>query len=183
MDIQGLNDIRPLKDLVEIQREASLFFIVILVLLITVIVFSVLYFKKKSKMSVNTQESLPGLSPEEIAMSRLEGLVGMDLVRKGLIKQYYVSLSEIMRGYLQGRYNIYAQDMTTMEIYQDMRNKRMKLEKSSKIRDFLEDCDMVKFAKYVPSNKETEKILDEARGIIEVSSIPPGRTEKNQNSI
>jgi hypothetical protein len=39
-----------------------------------------------------------------------------------------------------------------------------------KIRDFLEDCDLVKFAKYIPTQKEIEEAYSKAKEIVEVTT-------------
>ena len=44
---------------------------------------------------------------------------------------------------------------------------------TEKINDFLEDCDMVKFAKYTPNQKEIEEAYRRAGEIVEITIPKP----------
>ena len=92
------------------------------------------------------------------------------LADKGMIKEYYIRLSDIIRKYIEERFGISALDRTTWELYQEMREKKVQRQSADKIRDFLEDCDMVKFAKYIPSQKETEDARNQAAEIIALTA-------------
>jgi len=92
----------------------------------------------------------------------------MNLAEKGLIKEYYIRLSDIIRTYIENIYSIFAMDRTTWELFQEMKSKRIERLRLEKINDFLEDCDMVKFAKYTPDQKEIEEIYKKAEEIIDI---------------
>jgi hypothetical protein len=51
-----------------------------------------------------------------------------------------------------------------------MKSKRIERQHIDKINNFLEDCDMVKFAKYTPVRKEIEEIYKKAEEIIDVTT-------------
>ena len=55
-----------------------------------------------------------------------------------------------------------------------MRIKKVKREWTDRIRDLLEDCDLVKFAKYIPSEKEIDEAYSEARELIKITTPVPG---------
>jgi hypothetical protein len=61
-------------------------------------------------------------------------------------------------------------DRTTWEIFQEMKSKRIEHSHADKINYFLEDCDMVKFAKYTPDQKEIEEIYKKAEEIIDITT-------------
>jgi len=159
-----MNDIRPLKDVVEISGRFPVFLVIVLILAALVIA-AFIYFKKKKV------EEKPALSPrpaEEIARNALSALKESKLIEKGLIKEYYIRLSDIIRTYIENRYRIFAMDRTTWELFQEMKSKRIERLRLEKINDFLEDCDMVKFAKYTPDQKEIEEIYKKAEEIIDI---------------
>jgi hypothetical protein len=161
------DDIRPLKDVVEIGGRFPAAYIIILVLIaLAVPVF--IYFKNKKK----TEEKLvlPPRLAEEIAKDALKALKEMRLAEKGLIKEYYIRLSDIIRTYIENRYRIFSMDRTTWELFQEMKSKRIERSHADKINYFLEDCDMVKFAKYTPDQKEIEEIYKKAEEIIETTT-------------
>lgn len=161
-----INDIRGLKLPVEIKEGISVWPLILLILLVVAAVLIFIYFKKKKHIEEKLVE--PPRPPEEIAMEQLSALLEMKLVEKGMIKEYYIRLSDIIRSYIEARFTIFALDKTTWELYQEMRLKRIERKRVDKIRDFLEDCDLVKFAKYIPTSKEIEEAYTKAQEIINI---------------
>ena len=51
-----------------------------------------------------------------------------------------------------------------------MRKRRLERGPVDKIRNFLEECDLVKFAKYIPTQKEIEDIYKQAEEIIKLTT-------------
>lgn len=162
------DDIRPLKGPVEIKGVFPVWLAVWLVLLIIAGAVIFVYLKKKRR--IMEESVVPARPPEEIAIEGLRLLIEMKLVEKGMVKEYYIRISDIIRKYIEGRYKIVALDRTTWELYQEMRTKRIERLYADKIRDFLEDCDLVKFAKYIPAQKEIEEAYGRAKEIVEITT-------------
>jgi len=161
------DDIRPLKDIVDISGGFPVLPAVILILA-ALAVAALIYIRKKRK-----KEEKPALPPkpaEEIARDALKALREMRLIEKGLIKEYYIRLSDIIRTYIENRYEIFSMDRTTWELFQEMKSKRIERSHVDKINYFLEDCDMVKFAKYTPDQKEIEEIYKKAEEIVNITT-------------
>lgn len=161
-----MNDIRPLKDVVEISGGFPALLVIVLILAALAIA-AFIYLKKKK---VEEKPSMPPRLPEEIARDALRELKEKRLAEKGLIKEYYIGLSDIIRAYIENRYRIYAMDRTTWELFQEMKSKKIERLHVDKINDFLEDCDMVKFAKYTPGQKEIEEAYETACDIIDITT-------------
>ncbi|MFH1782861.1 MAG: hypothetical protein ABH848_04520 [Candidatus Omnitrophota bacterium] len=162
-----MEDIRPLKDIIEINTGFNIWPVIILFLLIAIAIGIFLYFKNKQNLENLPQ--VPVRSPEEIAREELATLLREDLPRKRMVKVYYIRLSDIIRKYIEGKLTISTLDRTTWEVYQDIREKGIKLEVSTKIKDFLEECDLVKFAKYNPGEKEISEVYNRAIDIIDIT--------------
>ncbi len=170
----NFDDIRPLKPVAEIKERPNLWpFIFILFILASVSVF--IYLKRKRKI-LEEMPPPPPRPPEEIAREALEELIKLRLIEEGKFKEFYIRISDIIRNYIEGRYRIFALDRTTWELYQEMRAKKIERTSVDKIKDFLEECDLVKFAKYIPTNKETEEIFNRAREIVEITTPKPFST-------
>ncbi len=161
------DDIRPLKDPVYIKSHFNPWSI-ILILLLAIALFGFFYFRRKKKIK-KTIDTL-SRSPEEIATSELCALRDMKLIEKGMVKEYYIRLSDIMRKFIEGVFKISAMEATTWELYQEMRKRRLERGPVDKIRNFLEECDLVKFAKYIPTQKEIEDIYKQAEEIIKLTT-------------
>lgn len=107
-------------------------------------------------------------SPHEVAYELLENLLKEDLIAKGLIKEYYYRITDIVRHYLEKRFGLLAPERTTEEFLGEMAYTN-KLDDTHKrlIREFLERCDMVKYAKYGPSRAEIQETYDAAKLFID----------------
>jgi hypothetical protein len=106
-------------------------------------------------------------SPDEEARKAIEKLEARNLIRRGLIKEYYFELSEIVKRYLGRRLKIPSLERTTEEFAFDLEHSQLLWDQRQIVRRFLEDCDLVKFARYAPSDGEIANIRQGALGIIE----------------
>jgi len=84
-----------------------------------------------------------------------------------LQRQYYYRLSDIVRQYIERRFDLHASRETTAEFLADMRNQSLLSEEHKGfLRTFLEAADMAKYACYQPDPAETQAVLDSARTFI-----------------
>ncbi len=124
-----------------------------------------LYRRKHRRRIEFVPEPLPA---HEIAYGELENLRAMGLTAKGRIKEYYYRLSNIVRHYIENRFRLMAPERTTEEFLAEMITTH-KLEQRHKqlISNFLEHCDLVKYAKYGPNNQEIEGAFDSAKRLVD----------------
>lgn len=110
-------------------------------------------------------------TPEEIAMENLNKLKEKGLIEKGDFKAFHIEVSDIIRNYIEGKFRIPALESTTSDLIREFRQKRPIEENYiSLLRRFLEVCDLVKFAKYKPSNEECVEVLNEAFNLVQYRS-------------
>ena len=95
--------------------------------------------------------------------------VTTDFLKEKQIKEFYLQLSEILRQYFSRRYQITALEETTEELLRELQKQSLHWQQRSLISNFLAECDIVKFARYVPSPEETEKTYHMAFQIIDVT--------------
>jgi hypothetical protein len=95
------------------------------------------------------------------------------LWQSGKLTLHYTGLSEIIRRYLEGRYRFPALEMGTWDIKQVLPDHIDKDALLSKIEEWMESADLVKFAKELPEWEECEQALDFAYKIVdETKSVP-----------
>ena len=168
------SDVRGIKPPVSLdKRYLKLYIIIAIVIGVLILVAVVLHYIYHRKQ--RETESVPEpLSAHQIAYNDLESLRAMDLVSKGQIKEYYYRLSNIVRHYIENRFKLMAPDRTTEEFLVEMTvtGKLTGVHKEL-VGNFLEHCDMVKFAAYGPDSREIEnsfnsakKLVDETREIL-----------------
>jgi hypothetical protein len=104
----------------------------------------------------------------EIAYEALEALKKKEYLKHGQTKNYYIELSDIVRRYLENRFNLHAPEMTTEEFLNAVRqDKALSYEHKSLLRDFLSHCDLVKFAKYQPPQEEANLSFESAKRLVD----------------
>jgi hypothetical protein len=103
----------------------------------------------------------------ELAAIDLRNLLAQGFPEKGKEKQFYVFLSDIIKRILSVGYGIHTAEQTTSEIMAALnRNTVPGSEEEKKIESFLLRCDVVKFAKYVPSGDEHASATEDALRIL-----------------
>lgn len=104
----------------------------------------------------------------ETALAELAGLKRKGLIEQGKLEEYFVEVSGIVRRYLENRFSLHAPEMTTEEFLQHVREQAV-LEGRHKqlLKEFLECCDLVKFARYEASLEECDSVYDSAVHFVE----------------
>ncbi len=164
------DDIRDIKPPVDLPPDYFLLYFILAVLLLGGIFVLVRVFLPRLKQP--KRKSIPLKSPWDVACERLKALQKQNLPQQGQIKEYYTQLSDIVRQYIEDRFRIRAPEMTTPEFLLYLRDSQaLTTEHKGFLKDFLNSCDMVKFAKYGPSLQETDesfrlavKLVDETKG-------------------
>lgn len=128
-------------------------------LLAALLVAGIIFYMKRKKASqpVFQIRQKPKLPPHEVALSALDGLRHKKLWQAGRVKDYYTELTDIIRVYLEGRYDIRAMEMTTYEIEMALEKIHVPAASREKLYATLESADLVKFAKGQPLPTENDR--------------------------
>ncbi len=115
----------------------------------------------------------PPKRPHEIALEALEALRQQGWPTQGWHEAYYLTLSGIVRRYVEGRFGLRAPEMTTEEFLQAAsQSGGLVLEQRQLLQDFLGHCDLVKFARYQPSTQEAGEAFQAALRLVQ-ETMPP----------
>jgi len=106
------------------------------------------------------------LNPYEEAMQRLSKLKETSLIEQGRVKLFYFKLTDIFRRYFDRAFGFSTEELTTTEMALEISNLNLNDQLKSELVRFLEDCDIVKFANYKPSNSTIESDYKLARKLI-----------------
>jgi len=144
-----------------------LYLIIILVVILAVIGFFVLHMIKTKPEKVDPGPVDPRM-PWEIALDEINELKRANLIEEGLFKEYYSKLSDIVRRYFERRFQIKAPEMTTEEFLRSLEGSQdLTIDQNDVLKNFLNSCDIVKFAKYVPPVEEAKESITLAQQLIE----------------
>ena len=173
------SDVRDIKPPVALHKNYYKLYIIIGivfgVLILAAVIAHYIYHRKDREV-----ESIPEPLPaHQIAYNDLESLRAMDLISKGQVKEYYYRLSNIVRYYIENRFKLMAPERTTEEfLLETTVTGKLSAEHKELVGNFLEHCDMVKFAAYGPDSREIEnsfnsakKLVDETREIIQEEAV------------
>jgi hypothetical protein len=102
-------------------------------------------------------------TPEEIAQAALAQLLSEDLPAHGLVKEFYLRLTGIVRQYVEDTTGIRAPEQTTEEFLRDMRSREVfPPERSIRLAEFLESADLVKYAGQQPGEGQIDQAIARA---------------------
>lgn len=114
------------------------------------------------------QRVIPPRPPHEIALEALVRLRARNLVQAGEFEAYYVGLSAIVRRYLEDGFGVRAPEMTTEEFLAAATDDARLLPAHRRLLgEFLSQADLVKFARAVPTLRDSEAAYDAARRFVE----------------
>lgn len=111
--------------------------------------------------------------PYERAITQLEVLRNRKLCEKGMEKEFYTELTEILRQYLDGRFGINAMEMTTTQIKAAVRANSTTRDMSAQMNQILEMADFVKFAKMRPMPEDNVRTFSHALSFVENTRPAP----------
>ena len=92
-------------------------------------------------------------------------------------KPFCVLVSDTIRGYLEERFTFHAPERTTEEfLYELKETDRLTRDQKESLGEFLQRCDLVKFAKYEPGEPELRDLHDSALRLVEETEPPTAGT-------
>ena len=136
--------------------------VLILIILLSIFTYKKYFNKKKKTVVVKKNIQIPA---HILALNSLKKLENKKLIDKKDIKEYYSSISEIIRRYIENRFNFPALELTTYEIL-NIITAIIKKEESISLKNILEISDLVKFAKKIPDQIENVKNLNLATDFV-----------------
>jgi len=105
------------------------------------------------------------LSPWVEAMNSLNSLPFKEWINKGQVQRYYYALSEIVKRYLERRFEFNAVEQTTTEIINDLKANKIPYREEFGV--FLNKADRVKYAKLIPTYQEIDQALQQAKELVQ----------------
>jgi hypothetical protein len=159
-------EIRDIKGPYNIKNFTYLYIALAVIAVISIVIAIYMIQKKRRGQEKITTPLSPPV--HETALNALSALLDRNLINKGKIREFYFELSNIVRHYLEDRFYLKAPEMTTEEFLLHLKNSdKLNLEHKSLLREFLSHCDMVKFAKHLPGDKEIESSYGSAQRLVE----------------
>ena len=171
-DVDTTKPFKPIKAPLEVKYlwgEFLYYYIFAALVLITVIAW-ILLIRKFSKIQVQSVRRPRPKDPAHIwARKELKKLDDDKLWQKGDVKLYYSRLTDILRLYLEFRFNWNAMENTTDEIADEISKYDVNDVAKNLLLEVLRGADLVKFAKMIPAENANTKAMSSAADFIEVT--------------
>ena len=132
-------------------------------LLLVLVCLGIWLLLKRRKTHVDADGNIvrgPVIPPYDKAVTDLENLRQQKLWQSGKVKEYFSSLTDIAREYIEGQFGVNAVEMTTDDILEEVKPLRFSQETYDKLKETMEVADLVKFAKYSAANLESENAMN-----------------------
>lgn len=173
---------QPFKGIKEIMAVKSswldyIWYIIGALLFLILITVVVIYFIRNKKVAAPvTTPPPPKETLQEKALRMLTALERKQLWQGNQVKQYYVELTDILRGYIEAQFNTPTMELTTDELLQSARLNRELNKYTELLSTILYTADLAKFAKAQPSPHEHANAMELA--IKFVNETKPAETPK-----
>lgn len=159
-------------------------YIYLLLAALAIIGFWIYYFVIRKRKVQEEKPTYKVLPPFEEAIYKLNELDGKLLWQNNQVKEYYSELTEIVRNYIERELQVPALEKTTDEIigmlrdFHDANTIKTSKETINKLKELLQEADLVKFAKSKPISIEIEEDRKDAEEII--SNLKPKPIKKDE---
>jgi len=115
----------------------------------------------------------------EIAYEELNRIQALNLIAQNLIKEYYYLINDCLRHYIENRFSLRAPEKTTEEFMADMATTdALNKEHKQLVKDFLYHCDLVKYAKFTPTESQITETFNSAKKFIDETKIQTALPEE-----
>ena len=165
-----LSQVDPMGDPIG-PKQSSLLVVTIALIIVGMVLAVVLWvLRNRSKRLLVA----PVLSPEEVAQLALSQLIAEELPSRGLVKEFYLRLTGIVRVFIEGKTGLRAPEQTTEEFLRDMRaSSQFDGPQAHQLQEFLTAADLVKYAGQTPDETTILKSLERAREFIAIPFHEP----------
>jgi hypothetical protein len=158
-----MDDIRAIKGLVPVPHDWWW-----LVLLAGLVATAIALYLWRRRKTAPVDELVPPLSAVEIALAALRRL----REDSPPVEVFYTRLSDIVRRYLEDKFQLRAPERTTEEFLVEVsRDGALLPEHQTLLSAFLQESDLVKFARHRPGKDDMERVFGAAENFVRDTQI------------
>jgi hypothetical protein len=167
--LPSLADLEPMMPPQSVPRSFAVGWLVALGLAILLLILGVLGLRRRNRRSIEPRRP----TPEEVARAALELLLAENLPGRGLVKEFYLRLTGIVRQYVEDTTGIRAPEQTTAEFLRDMRSRAVfPPDRAVRLAEFLEAADLVKYAGQQPEQSQLDQAIARAHEFVNLQPAP-----------
>ncbi|GAA4788410.1 hypothetical protein GCM10023231_15780 [Olivibacter ginsenosidimutans] len=145
----------------------NLVLVLLIILSIVALLIGIYYVRKRRKKLPKKEHEQVVLPADVVALTQLKELRDKQLWQQDQVKLYYSELADIIREFLERRYQIRAMEQTSEEIFVLLKSKEITEVQRDRLVQVLRLADLVKFAKEQPLPVDNEQSMDNAIQFVE----------------
>jgi hypothetical protein len=173
--ISAATDIRDIKPPIPISDGFAWLWWVLATLIAAIILFFIFRWLKNRKSKIVLPPPVPAHVRAKKKLAEALALIANP-------KPFVIAVSDAARAYLEERFNFHAPERTTEEFLRELNKSNLLLpEQKASLGQFLESCDLVKFAKYEPGENELRGLHSSAVRLVEETE--PHEIENSESRI
>jgi hypothetical protein len=155
---------RDIKDIIPVETSwrDHLWLIIAAIVLLVLVIMLIIYLKKR-KARPKPPPPPPPVEPLHVqALRMLSTLEQKQLWQNGQVKQYYIELTDILRSYIEARFNTATLELTTDELLDNIKDHSELQHHVPMLSALLRDADLVKFAKAQPAAPQHTRAMEQS---------------------
>jgi hypothetical protein len=163
------NDIRDIRPPVDISSGWEWLWWTLAGLVLAVALFALWKWRQKKRLQVPVEPPVPAHVRAKQKLQEALALIAQP-------KPFVIAVSDATRQYLEERFEFRAPERTTEEFLHELkRTDLLSRDQKDSLGDFLQSCDLVKFAKYEPREPELRELHGSAMRLVEETEpVPAG---------
>jgi hypothetical protein len=161
-------DYRDIKDIIEVENPSVeyLQWLIAGLAVISLLVIALLW-RRKRMAPAKKEQAIPALSAYEEAMKALAQMA-LKNINNGEVKAYYSEMNDILRKYVSRKFSVSTFERTNEELILELSGKGIPKDAFISLAQSLRMSDVVKFAKYRPSEDDNKNNLEIVTASIEI---------------
>lgn len=152
------------------------------ILLLLVLLISILN-KRKKRILIEVIQEIDNRTPFEIALAELEAMRTEQRWNRVNAKVYYTEITDVLKKYIEKRFEILALEQTTNELLGSLRFTDCPVEERNRLSQILNTADLVKFARQQTDDQTNLLAIDQSiKFVLSTKKVetPSGNEQKLQ---
>ncbi|MEO8412511.1 MAG: hypothetical protein ABI472_02585 [Ginsengibacter sp.] len=165
--MDSVKTFHDIKEIIEVKKEWPWWWWALLAVAVVLLVLWILFLTKFFKKKINTLDLFNArLPPYDEAMQSLTELENAQWLQQNEVKKYHTRLTEIFKRYLSRHTKTYKMYLTSDETLMELDQYGLEKEQLFAYANCLRMGNAVKFAKFIPSQTDSEKCLQQTKEMI-----------------
>jgi len=166
LQVEQKADIKDVKEPLIIPLDWKFILLIAFIVIIILVASYYLYQRFKKKAEQPIKKKVIRIPAHTRALAALDNLEREQLWQKGKVKEYHSNITGIIRGYFEERFNLPALELTTSEQMLQLKKVPSAENILNITNEFLNNADLVKFAKFIPLPSVNEEMMKQAKEIV-----------------